>query len=605
MSVAATESSTAFSIEAGAAPAPIVLDAGDGARLTIPADAALTGADFARDGQDLIITGAGEAPIIVNGWFAADTPPALVTEDGLLLSAGTVARLAGPLAPGQYAQETGAADVPVGRVTALEGEAVATRVDGTSATLGLDTPIYQGDVLETGAGAALNVVFVDDTSFSLGANARMVVDELVYSPSTGEGQAAFSLVQGLFVFVSGEVASGDPNAMTVTTPVATIGIRGTGLAIQAAAEGLRNLISLLVDPSGQVGRVTVTNDGGEVELDQANEATTLSSFFQAPDEPYVLTAQQILALFQAVLGISPFGGELQEPGEGAGGEDATGDDGHADGATNVTNAGELEGLDVGFVPDLQLLVNVLLLELTKYYVPQAGGEAAVSGGFEEELIEFVEATGPSRVGLGTPNSETLTGVLGQANVLFGLGSDDLIIGGDLNDFMFGGAGNDTIIGGTGLGDDVIDGGPGIDTVTYASATLPVVVNLAAGFALGSFGVFNGVFQNETGFDEITDIENVIGGAGNDIIIGNADANTLAGGAGDDSLTGGAGNDELDGGDGVDTVNYSGAQSGVTVDIALAGANATSATDGADTLIAVENLIGSGFGDTLLGDGGIN
>ena len=109
----------------------------------------------------------------------------------------------------------------------MTGEVTATRVDGTIVTLNVDSPVFQGDELETGDGAAIGLVFNDQSSFALDANARMVLDSLIYDPSTGDGSSTFSMVRGVFVFVSGEIAANNPEEMTITTPVATIGVRGT------------------------------------------------------------------------------------------------------------------------------------------------------------------------------------------------------------------------------------------------------------------------------------------------------------------------------------------------------------------------------------------
>ena len=84
------------------------------------------------------------------------------------------------LAPGPEA-------APIARVVTVEGTVTATRADGTQVVLATDTPVFQGDVVETGSGAAIGLVFNDDTTFSLGDNARMVLDELIYNPDTGIG----------------------------------------------------------------------------------------------------------------------------------------------------------------------------------------------------------------------------------------------------------------------------------------------------------------------------------------------------------------------------------------------------------------------------------
>ncbi|WP_414160014.1 type I secretion C-terminal target domain-containing protein [Pseudomonas sp. BNK-44-b] len=74
--------------------------------------------------------------------------------------------------------------------------------------------------------------------------------------------------------------------------------------------------------------------------------------------------------------------------------------------------------------------------------------------------------------------------------------------------------------------------------------------------------------------------------------------------GDDLLISGPGNDLLDGGPGNDTASYASATAGVTVDLGHAGAQNTGGA-GLDTLVSIENLIGSDYNDTLIGNDGDN
>ena len=216
----------------------VVLQAVAGAPLVIPNGAMLLAADFVRQGADLMLVAADGGRVLIKGYFDLADPPALATAAGAVLPPELVARLAGPLAPGQYAQlapEAGAA--PIGSVLTLEGTVTATRADGTVVELAPGSPVFQDDVIATGPDGAVGLVFNDDTTFSLGAGARMVLDELIYDPATGSGSMTLSVLQGVFVFVTGEIAVSGPDAMVVKTPVATIGIRGTKVAGEAAQEG--------------------------------------------------------------------------------------------------------------------------------------------------------------------------------------------------------------------------------------------------------------------------------------------------------------------------------------------------------------------------------
>ncbi|UVM23305.1 retention module-containing protein [Pseudomonas wadenswilerensis] len=94
------------------------------------------------------------------------------------------------------------------------------------------------------------------------------------------------------------------------------------------------------------------------------------------------------------------------------------------------------------------------------------------------------------------------------------------------------------------------------------------------------------------------------GTGNDVLIGGDGNDFLYGGDGNDQLIGGAGDDLLDGGAGIDTASYSGAVSAVTVNLNTAGGQNTGGA-GTDTLVAIENLIGTDYNDTLTGNGNAN
>jgi Ca2+-binding RTX toxin-like protein len=99
----------------------------------------------------------------------------------------------------------------------------------------------------------------------------------------------------------------------------------------------------------------------------------------------------------------------------------------------------------------------------------------------------------------------------------------------------------------GAGNNLIDGGGGLDTVDYAGASAAVTVSLAPSTAQATGG---------SGTDTILHVERLSGSRFDDTLSGNALANVLRGGSGADSLAGGAGNDTLVGGPGNDTLSGS-------------------------------------------------
>ncbi|MFB2533385.1 calcium-binding protein [Paracoccus sp. p3-h83] len=227
-------------------------------------------------------------------------------------------------------------------------------------------------------------------------------------------------------------------------------------------------------------------------------------------------------------------------------------------------------------------------------VRAGAGNDVVDGGLGNDLLDggagidtlVFSGAGAARVNLGTTgaqstgsygvdtvlNIENVTGGAGadvitgngQANVLtggggndqlFGMAGADQLIGANGNDVLDGGAGNDVLTGGA--GNDVIRGGLGNDTVVFnGPSAVRVALSLTRAQTTGH------------GLDQITDVENVIGGSGSDRVVGNDLSNLLYGNAGNDSLAGAAGSDLLSGGLGDDQL-----LGGVGIDVMIGGAGA--------------------------------
>ncbi len=155
-------------------------------------------------------------------------------------------------------------------------------------------------------------------------------------------------------------------------------------------------------------------------------------------------------------------------------------------------------------------------------------------------------------------------------------------GTSFDDTLFGTTGDNVLDGGAG-GSDQINGYTGSDTVSYASLATSVIIDLNAG-ATSAAGEG----------DSLTSIENAIGSAFNDTIFGTTGDNVLDGGSG--------GADQINGYTGSDTVSYASLGQGVIIDL-----NAGGSWEGAegDTLISIENAIGTGFNDTIFGTTGDN
>jgi hypothetical protein len=171
------------------------------------------------------------------------------------------------------AAEPAAAQDPIGSVSRIQGDCAGV-LDGASEALVLGASVFLDQVVSTGEAARLEVTFVDGTQLTLGERAEMTLDSFVYDPPQGTGQIHLAVV-GAFRFVSGQATKLAETDVAVTTPVATIGIRGTdfwGGPIDEQALGV-----FLIE-----GAVSVSNAAGEQVLDTPGQGTNIATPDAAP-----------------------------------------------------------------------------------------------------------------------------------------------------------------------------------------------------------------------------------------------------------------------------------------------------------------------------------
>ena len=204
-----------------------ILQATDGT-LDLPDESYVRNADISREGADLVLNGP-DGIIIVESYFSQAQSPTLVAPNGASLSPQLVDSFIS--SGNDYAQSESMNDAsPVGAVQEISGNATITRGDGSTHELSIGSPVYQGDVIETGADAAVNVTFIDESSFAVSEDTRLAIDEYVFDPSSQGGVQNFSVLKGVFVYTSGLIGREDPDDVSIETPVGSIGIRGTIIA---------------------------------------------------------------------------------------------------------------------------------------------------------------------------------------------------------------------------------------------------------------------------------------------------------------------------------------------------------------------------------------
>ncbi len=168
------------------------------------------------------------------------------------------------------------------------------------------------------------------------------------------------------------------------------------------------------------------------------------------------------------------------------------------------------------------------------------------GGGTNTLFYTTPTTAGVTVDLSTGTASGFTSIANITNVT-GATGDDVLSGNSGDNVLNGGVGNDVLSGGLGI--DVLNGAGGTDTASYAGESDGFIINLATG------AVERLVGGTPTAEDQLSSIENVIGGAGADTIIGSAASNLITTGGGDDTVSGG---------DGLDTVILDGNRYDYTV-----------------------------------------
>lgn len=271
-----------------------------GKPVELPGGDFVANAQMTREGSDLHLTSPDGHTVTVEGYFARETPPDLITADGSRLSPQMVDAFVPPERTGQYASSGQIANdaSPAGRIAEVSGEAHIIRADGTQIPAKIDTPVYQGDVIETTKSGAVNIEFADNTTFAISESARMSVDQFIYDSAHQSGTSFFSMLQGVFVYTSGLIGKADPGNVNIDTPVGQIGIRGTVVAGQIATGGRESKITILD------GAIALTNASGTHVMNDSFATVSLNSYQNQPTNLGRMDAQTFSQNFSSVASVA-------------------------------------------------------------------------------------------------------------------------------------------------------------------------------------------------------------------------------------------------------------------------------------------------------------
>jgi hypothetical protein len=116
----------------------------------------------------------------------------------------------------------------IGVTQSIQNNPLGKPPGGLDRVLRVGTDVQANEIISTAADDRAHLVFLDGTTLTIGPSSSMTIDKFVYDPTTQKGELAVNATKGVFRVIGGRISK--TSAITVTTPAATMGIRG-GIAV--------------------------------------------------------------------------------------------------------------------------------------------------------------------------------------------------------------------------------------------------------------------------------------------------------------------------------------------------------------------------------------
>ena len=181
----------------------------------------------------------------------------------------------------------------IGDIILHTGNAVIEQ-DGEDVEAEKDLDIFSYNTVKTGKGKVA-IGFIDDTRVDVTEHSKLIIDEFVYDPNTKTGSLSLKAALGTIRYASGQIAKTSPTNVQITTPTATIGVRGTDFTMTVDEIGSSTIILLpSCDTNGFcfVGEITVESDAGQIIMNQAFQATVVDTISSPPLKPVILSLEE-------------------------------------------------------------------------------------------------------------------------------------------------------------------------------------------------------------------------------------------------------------------------------------------------------------------------
>ena len=176
----------------------------------------------------------------------------------------------------------------IGEISELRGNGEISRQDSSDYFLAeLASDIFSFDEVRTGNGR-IAVEFIDSSVLKLTEHSKVVIDNYIFDPDPSKSKLALNMASGTARFITGKLGRIDKKNISIRTPSATIGIRGTDFTTTVDELG-RSLVILLPNEDGTAsGEITVETWAGIEVLNQPFQATMVQTMDSQPTQSVIL-----------------------------------------------------------------------------------------------------------------------------------------------------------------------------------------------------------------------------------------------------------------------------------------------------------------------------
>jgi len=197
-------------------------------------------------------------------------------------------------------------------------------------------PVFLDDEINASHNSSLQVLLLDETVFTVGPDCLITIDKFVYDPAANNNNMSASVTKGMFRFMSGNISKSGPDSVSIDTPVASMGVRGTMVEGLVGAEAIAFALAAgIIDENTDVdtqgaslfvlrgpgrksvaknnkGEIDITSGGKTVTLNRSGMAVFVATKNSPPSKIFFVSDRQFQT-FDDIIRTNPTGGPSYKP----------------------------------------------------------------------------------------------------------------------------------------------------------------------------------------------------------------------------------------------------------------------------------------------------